>query len=95
MIPISHILILSAILFAIGLMIILMKKNAIVVLMGVELILNAANLNMVAFSQYDPSLKGQMFSMFVMVIAVSEIAIALAIVFKLYHHLRTVDIDFN
>ncbi|BDC99279.1 NADH-quinone oxidoreductase subunit NuoK [Persicobacter psychrovividus] len=95
MIPLAHILIFSALLFSLGIMIVLMKKNAIVILMGIELILNAANINLVAFSHYDPTFSGQMFTMFVMVVAVSEIAIALAIVFKLYHHLRSIDLDLN
>jgi NADH:ubiquinone oxidoreductase subunit K len=90
MIPLEHYLILSAILFSIGIITVLIKKNAIVVLMGIELMLNAANINLVAFSQYDPvRLQGQMFSLFVIVIAAAEAAIALAIVLKVYSFFKT------
>ncbi|CAN5232738.1 NADH-quinone oxidoreductase subunit NuoK [soil metagenome] len=90
MIPLEHYLILSAILFSIGLITVVVKKNAIVVLMGIELILNAANINLVAFSQYDPvRLQGQIFSIFVIVIAAAEAAIALAIVLKVYSFFKT------
>jgi NADH:ubiquinone oxidoreductase subunit K len=90
MIPLEHYLILSAILFSIGIVTVLVKKNAIVVLMGVELILNAANINLIAFSQYDPvKLQGQIFSLFVIVIAAAEAAIALAIVLKVYSFFKT------
>lgn len=90
MIPLEHYLILSAILFTIGIVTVLIKKNVIVVLMGIELILNAANINLVAFSQYDPiRLQGQMFSLFVIVIAAAEAAIALAIVLKVYSFFKS------
>ncbi len=90
MIPIAHYLFLSAALFGIGLVIIITKKNAIVVLMGIELILNAANLNLIAFSQYDPTLiQGQSFALFVIIIAAAEAAVALAIILKVYHFYNT------
>lgn len=94
MIPIEHYLILSACLFSIGLVIVIVKKNAIVVLMGIELILNAANINLVAFSRYDPALlQGQVFSLFVIVIAAAEAAVAMAIVFKVYNFYNTSNIS--
>lgn len=94
MIPIEHYLILSACLFSIGLVIVIVKKNAIVVLMGIELILNAANINLVAFSRYDPALlQGQVFSLFVIVIAAAEAAVAMAIVFKVYNYYNTSNIS--
>lgn len=94
MIPIGHYLILSACLFSIGLVIVIVKKNAIVVLMGIELILNAANINLVAFSRYDPALlQGQVFSLFVIVIAAAEAAVAMAIVFKVYNYYNTSNIS--
>lgn len=90
MIPIEHYIILSAILLCIGLVAVIIKKNAIVVLMGIELILNAANINLVAFSRYDANLiQGQVFSLFVIVIAAAEAAVAMAIVFKVYNYYKT------
>ncbi|OIN60143.1 NADH-quinone oxidoreductase subunit NuoK [Arsenicibacter rosenii] len=87
-------LVVAAALFSIGLAIVLVKRHAIVVLMGVELMLNAVNLNLVAFSQYDPvRLQGQMMTLFVMVVAAAEAAIALAIVLQVYRHFRTVQLD--
>ena len=93
MIPIEHYIFLSAILFVLGLLIAITKQNAIMVLVGIELILNAANINFVAFSQYDPNLSGQMFSLFVIVVAVAESAVALAIIYKVYQHYNTSDLD--
>ena len=87
-------LLVAAALFSIGLAIVLLKRHAIVVLMGVELMLNAVNLNLVAFSQYDPDrLQGQMMTLFVMVVAAAEAAIALAIVLQVYRHFQTVQLD--
>ena len=91
MIGIEKFMIVSAALFCIGMVIIMTKKNAIVVLMGIELILNAANINLVAFSRYDDQLQGQMFPLFVIVIAASEAAVALAIILNLYNYLKTPD----
>ncbi len=93
MIPVEHYIILSAALLIIGLMIIIVKRNAIMVLVGVELILNAANINFVAFSQNDPLLTGQMMSLFVIVVAVAESAVALAIVYQVFRHQEVSDID--
>ena len=94
MIPLEHFLYLGAFLFCVGLAIVITKKNAIVVLMGIELMLNAANINLVAFSQYDPEkIQGQFFSLFVIIIAAAEAAIALAIVLKVYHYFRTANLD--
>ncbi len=96
MIPIEHYLLFSAALFVIGVLIAIVKQNAIMVLVGIELVLNAANINFVAFSQHDPSLSGQMFSLFVIVVAVAESAVALAIIYKVYQHYRTSDLgDLN
>ncbi|TAE25151.1 MAG: NADH-quinone oxidoreductase subunit NuoK [Cytophagales bacterium] len=90
----STILIVAALLFSIGLAVVVVKRHAIVVLMGVELMLNAANLNLVAFSQYDPDrLQGQMMTLFVLVVAAAEAAVALAIVLQVYRHYRTVQLD--
>ena len=94
MIGITHYLVLSAILLVIGLSIVLTKRNAIAILVGVEFILNAANINMVAFSHYgDGGVAGQVAALFVIVLAAAEAAVALAIFLNLYHILATVDID--
>ncbi len=81
-------------LFSIGLAVVLLKRHAIMVLMGVELMLNAVNINLVAFSQHDPErVQGQMMALFVMVIAAAEAAVALAILLQVYRHFRTVQLD--
>lgn len=88
----THFLFLAAILFALGTFTVLTRKNAVGVLMGVELILNAANINLVAFSHYvTGSLGGQVFTLFVIVIAAAEAAIALAIVLSIYQNFHTID----
>lgn len=92
-IPLSYFLLTAALLFSIGLAIVIIKRNAIVVLMGVELMLNAANLNLVAFSHFDPDLTGQFFSLFVIIVAAAEIVVALAIVLRVFQHFNTVHLD--
>src|SRR3954464_8897875 len=85
MFPIEHLLLLSALLFSVGLAIIIIKKNLIMMLMGIELMLNASNLNLVAFNQlYPKSLNGQMFALFVIIVAVCETAVGLAIILRVY-----------
>jgi len=85
--PVFHLYILSVLLFSVGLMVVIMKRNAIMMLMGIELMLNAANINLIAFNQKTPNeLDGQLFSLFVMVIAVCETAIGLAIILQVYRH---------
>ncbi len=93
MIPIEHYIILSALLLIIGLMIIIVKRNVIMVLAGVELILNAANINLIGFSRFDPNLNGQMMALFVIVVAVAESAVALAIVYQIYRNQKVSDLD--
>ena len=68
----NYILYLSALLFVIGLFVVITRKNAIMVLIGIELMLNGANLNLIAFSSYDNSLQGQIFSIFLITIAAAE-----------------------
>ncbi|UZJ38477.1 MULTISPECIES: NADH-quinone oxidoreductase subunit NuoK [unclassified Prosthecochloris] len=92
-IGLNHYLVISAILFGLGLFAIVTRKNAIVVLMGVELILNAANINLLAFSKYNGGMEGVMFSLFVIVLAAAEAAIALAIVINIYKTFNTVDVS--
>ena len=89
----SYYLLTSAFLFSIGLAVVMTKRNVIVVLMGIELMLNAVNLNLVAFSRNDPNLQGQMFALFVITVAVCESVVALAIILKTYEYFKTVNLD--
>src|ERR1700741_5244365 len=90
MFPIDHFLYLGALLFSIGLVVVITKKNMIMVLLGIELMLNASNLNLVAFNQlYPDSINGQMFALFVIIVAVCEAAVGLAIVLRVYQHYQT------
>ena len=90
MFPTEHILYLGGFLFSIGLMITIIKKNAIMVVLGIELLLNASNLNLIAFSRLQPEvMTGQIFSLFVIVVAVCEAAVGLAIVLRVYKHYQT------
>lgn len=94
MIPVSYFLLVSAVLFCIGVAVVITKRNAIVVLMGIELILNAANLNLVVFNRQNPgNVAGQVFALFVIVVAAAEAAVALAIVLKVYQYFGTVNLD--
>lgn len=88
-------LILGALLFVCGVTCMATKRNAIGVLMGVELVLNGATLNLVAFAHFNPTfqVEGQIFSLFVIVMAAAEAAIALAIVLNFYNNHTTVDVD--
>ncbi|MFC2010415.1 NADH-quinone oxidoreductase subunit NuoK [Chloroflexota bacterium] len=90
----EHYLILSAVLFAIGLYGVLVKRNAIVILMCVEIMLNAVNIAMVAFSRFitPTALTGQVFSIFIMVVAAAEAVVGLAIVISIYRNRETIDI---
>lgn len=94
MITLQHYLIVSAALFSLGLLGILTRRNAINVLMGIELVLNSANLNLVAFSRFGTGgINGQLFAVFVIVVAAAEVAVALAIVLTLYRLLKSVNLD--
>jgi len=89
-----HFLLLGAVLFCLGLVAVLTKKNAVTVLMGVELILNAANINFVAFAHYvDTDLDGQVFAIFVIVTAAAAAAVALAIVLNLYERIKSINLE--
>ena len=92
-IGLEHYLILSAILFSIGLYGALAKKNAIVILICIELMLNAVNVAMVGFSRYvvPAQLTGQVFAIFIMVVAAAEVAVGVAIIMALYRHRETID----
>ena len=90
----NHYLTVGAILFVCGIVCMASKRNAIGVLMGVELVLNSANINFVAFSHYTKlGLDGQIFSLFVIVLAAAEAAVALAIALNLYNNHLTIDVD--
>jgi NADH-quinone oxidoreductase subunit K len=91
----AHFMILSAFLFVCGVLCIATKRNAIGILMGVELVLNAANINFVAFARYNPAfqLEGQIFALMVIVLAAGEAAVALAIILNFYNNHSTVDVD--
>jgi NADH-quinone oxidoreductase subunit K len=93
-VQLAHFLIVSAFLFAFGLYGIMTRRNAIMILMGVELVLNAANINLIAFSRYSGlNLDGQVAAIFVIILAAAEAAIALAIVLNIYHRFQTVNVD--
>lgn len=90
----QHWLILSCILFSIGLATVIIRRNVIILLMGVELMLNAANLNLVAFSRWrGGAVDGQVMALMIIVVAAAEIAVALAIVIQAYRHFKTLDLD--
>jgi NADH-quinone oxidoreductase subunit K len=97
-VPTEHLLILAAILFAVGVAGFCLRRNLIVVLMSIELMLNAANLTFIAGSRHhsatgDPALDGALFSIFVIVVAAVEAAVGLALVIALYRRKRTVSLD--
>ncbi len=90
----NNYLFISSVLFSLGVFGVMTRRNGIAVLMGVELILNAANINFVAFSRFGGmNLDGHIFSLFVIVLAAAEAAVALAIVINIYNNLNTINID--
>jgi NADH:ubiquinone oxidoreductase subunit K len=95
MISLNDYLLLGALLFVCGTLCMATKRNAIGVLMGVELVLNGANINFVAFAHFNPAfeIEGQIFALFVIVLAAAEAAVALAIVLNFYNNHLTVDVD--
>jgi NADH-quinone oxidoreductase subunit K len=94
MIPtLSHFLAVAALLFAAGLFTVLTRRNAVAILMGVELMLNGANVNLVAFNRFVVGgLAGQTFALFVVVLAAAEAAVGLAIVLSIFHTFKTIDV---
>ncbi|MDN5285113.1 MAG: NADH-quinone oxidoreductase subunit [Mucilaginibacter sp.] len=92
MITLTDFLVVSAVLFCIGLYMIVSKRNAIQILIGIELILNAAILNLVAFGKYDKvNNSGQIFALFAIVLAAATTAVALAIILNVYRRYKTID----
>ena len=93
MVPISHYLWVSAALFCLGVTGVLVRRNAIVIFMCIELMMNAANLAFVAFARQLRSLDGQVVVFFVMTVAAAEVAVGLAIIISIFRHHESVDID--
>ncbi len=90
----TNYLYISAILFSLGVFGVMTRRNGIAVLMGVELILNAANINFIAFSRFGGmEISGHVFSLFVIVLAAAEAAVALAIIITIYNSMHTVNVD--
>jgi NADH-quinone oxidoreductase subunit K len=93
MVPISYYLALSVILFCMGVIGVLVRRNAIVVFMSLELMFNAANLAFVAFARYYMALSGQLFVFFVMTVAAAEVAVGLALMVAIFRDKRSIDVD--
>ena len=96
MTPLANYLLVSALLFSIGLACALTRRNAILVLVGIELMLNAANLNFIAFWRYGPNpeaLTGIMFAIFAIGVAAAEAAVGLALIISIYRHYKTTNLD--
>jgi NADH:ubiquinone oxidoreductase subunit K len=94
--PLQDYLLLSSLLFSVGLAGVLVRRNAILVLIGIELMLNAANLNFIAFWRFGPdpsALTGMMFALFSISVAAAEAAVGLAIILAAYRHSKTTDLD--
>ena len=90
----GHFVVLGGILFALGLFCVLTRRNAIGILMGIELVLNSANINYVAFARYNQTgYDGQVFAIFVIMLAAAEAAIGLAIVLGIYQSFETIDVE--
>ena len=92
-VPLNHYIIFSAILFSIGVMGVLIRRNAIVIFMSVELMLNSVNLLLTAFSAYRGDASGQVFVFFVMALAAAEVAVGLAIIVMIYRNTSSTDIN--
>ena len=92
-IPITHYVTLAALLFTIGAAGVLLRRSGIAMLLGVELMLNAANLSMVAFGRHHGQLDGQMFVFFVMAVAAAEVAVGLALLVAIYRKYQSIDVD--
>lgn len=93
-VTLQHFLVVSAVLFSLGLFAVVTRRNAIMVLMGIELILNSANINFLAFSRYNAlQIDGQMAAIFVIILAAAEAAVGLAIVLNIFKNFNTVNVD--
>ena len=92
-VPIGHYVLLSTALFVIGIVGVLLRRNALIVFMSVELMLNAVNLLLTAFSAYRSDPNGQVFVFFIMAVAAAEVSVGLAIIVMIYRNLKTVDVN--
>lgn len=92
-VPIQYYIFISAVLFAIGVMGVLFRRNAIIIFMSIELMLNSVNLLLVAFSSYHNDASGQVFVFFIMAVAAAEVAVGLAILVTIFRNVHSVDID--
>ena len=93
MAPLSYYFILSAVLFTIGAVGVLVRKNPLVMFMSIELMLNAANLSFAAFARYRNELSGQVIAFFVMTVAAAEVVVGLAIIVSIFRSRQSVDVD--
>jgi NADH-quinone oxidoreductase subunit K len=93
MVPISYYIILSAILFTIGVVGVLIRRNALIIFMSIELMLNAANLAFVAFGSVLKSFSGQIFVFFVIAVAAAEVAVGLALIVEIFKSKHSIDVD--
>jgi NADH-quinone oxidoreductase subunit K len=91
--PITYYLALSCALFAIGVIGVLIRRNAIIIFMCIEMMLNAVNLSLIAFSEYYQAIDGQMLVFFVMVVAAAEVAVGLALIYVIFRNKGTVYVD--
>jgi NADH-quinone oxidoreductase subunit K len=92
-VPLNHYILLSAIIFTIGVIGVLIRRNAIIIFMSVELMLNAVNLLLTAFSAYSGDASGQVFVFFIMALAAAEVAVGLAIIVMVYRNTSSIDIN--
>jgi NADH-quinone oxidoreductase subunit K len=93
MVPINYYIILSAVLFTIGVMGVLLRRNALIIFMSIELMLNAANLALVAFNSALESFSGQIFVFFVIAVAAAEVAVGLALIVEIFRSKNSIDVD--
>jgi NADH-quinone oxidoreductase subunit K len=92
-VPTSYVLILSAVLFILGVLGVLVRRNAIVMFMSIELMLNAANLAFIAFARANQNLSGQVFVFFVIAVAAAEVAVGLALIVAIFRTKHSIDVD--
>ena len=89
----NQFLLLAAVLFAIGVYGVLTRKNGVLVLMSIELILNSVNINLVAFGTFNADISGQVFALFIIAVAAAEVGVGLAIVLLIYRNRRSIDVS--
>jgi NADH-quinone oxidoreductase subunit K len=93
MVPLSYYIVLSSVLFMLGVIGVLVRRNIVIILLSIEMMLNAANINFVAFSHYLHNIAGQVFVFFVLAVAAAEVVIGLAIIIALYKNHHTINVD--